>query len=195
MALAGSAVLVPCIVLMRETHQPTLQRKAAQATQRMHAGHPLVTSYESRMKNFSVAIVLVRPLRMLCTSRIICLCSCYSALADGYLFIVLTTFAGVYIGTYSFSTAASGLASLGLGLGAVVGHFVYTAMCDRTVRLHQGQGDYRPEHRLLWMPIGAVLMPLGLLWYGWCVDKHVHWIASIIGMFPCGMGLTMIMVP
>lgn len=190
MAMAGATILVPCIFFLRETHDPTIMRRKTKA---LKEGHSRDVN-RSGQSPLSLAIVLIRPLRMLFTDWTIFLCSIYSALADAYLFIVLTTFAEIFITVYGFSTAVSGLASLGMGLGAVFGHLLHTMLSNRTVHFHQSHGDYRPEHRLLWMPIGSFAMPLGLFWYGWCVEKRVHWIVSIIGMFPCGMGFTILMV-
>lgn len=137
---------------------------------------------------------LLRPMVMLFSDWAIFLASIYSAVADAYMFILLTTFAETFMTVYGFSTAISGLAYLGLGIGAILGQVIHFLLSDRTVRFHKARGDYRPEYRLLWMPVGSLTMPLGFFWYGWTVEKNVHWIVPIIGSSLCGMGSIIVMV-
>ena len=41
----------------------------------------------------------------------------------------------------------------------------------------------------------ALLMPVGLFLYGWTAEKHVHWIAPIIGTAIVGLGLLATFMP
>jgi hypothetical protein len=46
----------------------------------------------------------------------------------------------------------------------------------------------RPEYRLPLMFVGSILVPVGLLWYGWSAQAHTHWILPNIGIliYSCG---------
>lgn len=46
-----------------------------------------------------------------------------------------------------------------------------------------------PEHRIPLMIPAACLVPIGLFWYGWSADAHLHWIMPNIGaaIFCAGM--------
>lgn len=36
---------------------------------------------------------------------------------------------------------------------------------------------------------GAILLPVGLFWYGWSIEKHAHWIFPNIGAAIFGSGI------
>lgn len=42
---------------------------------------------------------------------------------------------------------------------------------------------------------GSLVISIGLIWYGWSADKHVHWIVPIIGTAFVGLGLLAIFMP
>lgn len=44
----------------------------------------------------------------------------------------------------------------------------------------EGQG-MKPEYRLIVLPLGAIILPIGFFIYGWTAQYHVHWIVPIIG--------------
>jgi MFS family permease len=50
-------------------------------------------------------------------------------------------------------------------------------------------GATAPEYRVPLVIPGALLIPIGLLWYGWAAEALAHWIVSDIGasVFGCGI--------
>jgi len=44
------------------------------------------------------------------------------------------------------------------------------------------------------MLVGSITAPVGLFWYGWTVQKGVHWIVPIIATVPVGFGFMIILV-
>lgn len=38
----------------------------------------------------------------------------------------------------------------------------------------------KPEYRLITMMPGAVLLPIGLFWYGWTAEKKLFWLGRYI---------------
>lgn len=107
---------------------------------------------------------------------------------------MFTTVTLVFETQYNFSTDLVGLAFLGIGIGSFVGQFVYTYIANRSYAAHVAKGDFKPEHRLETMKIGAFMVPISLFWYGWSVQANVHWICPIIGMTFFGFGLLIIFV-
>lgn len=85
-----------------------------------------------------------------------------------------------------------GLTFLGLGAGSIVGMILYTCFGNLSAQKHLARGDFKPEHRLTWMVPGAVLLPIGLLLYGWTTYYKIFWIAPLFGLaiFDCGLILT-----
>lgn len=193
LVIVGGAAALSSLLFMRETHHPTILRKAAKIPRNVYDTDQAESQLPSDGENISAALLL-RPLVLLFTNSSILALSAYSALAVAYLYIFLTTLAETYTTIYGFSVGVAGLVYLSMGLGAIVGQLVYSALTDRTVRLHTARGDYKPEHRLLWAPIGSIVMPLALLWFGWSVEERAHWMVSVVALFPLGFGLVMEMV-
>ncbi len=49
----------------------------------------------------------------------------------------------------------------------------------------------KPEYRLRPLPVGAVLLPVGLFIYGWTAEYHTHWIAPVSNsIFPASSPCT-----
>ncbi|KAL8936942.1 MAG: hypothetical protein Q9216_004673 [Gyalolechia sp. 2 TL-2023] len=96
---------------------------------------------------------------------------------------------------YQFSPGTAGLTFLGIGVGMLFGLFLFGAMSDRIVKMKSKNGEMKPEYRLPPMIPGAFLIPIGLFLYGWTADKHIHWIAPIIGTGLLGLGLMSIFLP
>lgn len=49
-------------------------------------------------------------------------------------------------------------------------------------------GNPKPEYRLPPMALGSILVPLGLIAFGWSVQAHAHWIAPIGSTALLGFG-------
>ena len=166
---------------MQETYLPILvarkRRRAETASDDSEPNEKRVTEI------FKLA--LVRPVKLLLFSPIVLLLSTFMATVYGYLYLLFTTFGIVFEGEYGFGQGTSGLAFLG-----IVGF-----MSDRVLkRLKSQTGESKPEHRLPPMFYGAIFIPVGLFWYGWTAEKHVHWIVPIIGTSCVGIGAISVFV-
>lgn len=53
-----------------------------------------------------------------------------------------------------------------------------------------GDATPRPENRLIPIIPAMVAFPVGLLVYGWCLEKHVHWIVPALATVLCGFSLS-----
>lgn len=60
---------------------------------------------------------------------------------------------------------------------------------SRFARKYREKGRIVPEERLLLMILGAVLLPIGLFWFGWTSSPHILWVPQVIGAVPVGMGI------
>lgn len=68
-------------------------------------------------------------------------------------------------------------------------------MANRSYAAHMAKGDFKSEHRLEFMMLGAVMVPIGLFWYGWSVDAKVQWMCPIMATAVFGLGLLLIFMP
>ncbi|KUL83113.1 hypothetical protein ZTR_11012 [Talaromyces verruculosus] len=189
--LSGVLTIIT-FAFMQETYLPILvarkRRRAEMASDNSEPTEKRVTEI------FKLA--LVRPLKLLLFSPIVLLLSTFMATVYGYLYLLFTTFGIVFEGEYGFGLGTSGLAFLGIGIGNFIGLGVFGLMSDRILkRLKSQTGESKPEHRLPPMFWGSIFIPVGLFWYGWTAEKHVHWIVPIIGTSCVGIGAISIFMP
>jgi MFS family permease len=184
---------------MRETHPNTLlERKAIELRRR--TGNPHLRSKLDRgfTKQQIIVAALVRPMKLLILSRIVPVMSIYVALIFGLLYLLFATFSMVFEGQYGFSTGISGLAYIGLGVGELLGLFIFGLLSDRILKSKMAADNVqvpKPEYRLvlmMWFP--PVIGP-GLFIYGWTAYYQVQWMVPILGTFIVGFGSFFVILP
>ncbi|KAK2745569.1 hypothetical protein FQN57_003694 [Myotisia sp. PD_48] len=133
---------------------------------------------------------IVRPCKML-VSPIILLLSIYVAVVYGYLYLMFTTLAPVFVKNYGFSESNAGLAFLGIGVGSIFGLAILWFGSDRLLKRlsHKAGGVLKPEFRLPPLIPGSFFIPIGLFWYGWSVEYRLHYMMPIIGTLWVGIGM------
>lgn len=134
-------------------------------------------------------VSIIRPFKMLLFSPILLFLSLFMAIIYGYLYLLFTTFTEIFTQQYHFTIGVTGLAYLGIGIGNLIGLIFTGKSMDKLVKSKSVNGDLKPEYRLPPMIYVAPFIPIGLLVYGWTAEKHVHWIAPIIGTMLFGFGL------
>ncbi|KAL8834013.1 MAG: hypothetical protein Q9176_007705 [Flavoplaca citrina] len=194
--IVAGAITIFAFIFLKETYPPILlERKAKQL--REETGNPNLRSKLgsdlSKKDRFKLAIV--RPLKLLVLSPIVLALSTFMAVVYGYLYLLFTTMTEVFESTYGFSSGAVGLTYLGIGIGSLMGLFVFGAASDRIVKHKSKNGEMKPEYRLPPMIPGAFIIPIGLFLYGWTAHFRVHWIVPIIGTGCVGLGLLATFMP
>lgn len=113
----------------------------------------------------------------------------YQALIFATTYSLYTQFQAIYGGKYGFSTLQVGLVYLGPGLGFLVAVWFLVPKIDTVYnKLVKKHGEGKPEYRLPLANIGAILIPISLLWFAWTVQFHAHWFATIAATFFYGIG-------
>lgn len=118
-------------------------------------------------------------------------------LVYSYFYLLLTTLTPVFEEVYNFRTTLVGLAYLGLGVGYLLGQFVFAKVSDRLLKARARKdpnGEMKPEYRLPLCIVGGCSVPIAFFWYGWAVQSRVHWIVPIIGPMFLGFGNSLIFV-
>lgn len=140
---------------------------------------------------------MLRPLKMLFLSPIVFILCLYLALVYGLLYLLFTTITTVFISTYHWQPQICGLAYIGLGIGFFSGLAVIAKISDATVvrMTKANNGVFEPEMRLPTCIIFACFIPITFFWYGWSIEKAVHWIVPIIGLVPFGFGMMGLYIP
>ncbi|KZT23791.1 MFS general substrate transporter [Neolentinus lepideus HHB14362 ss-1] len=138
---------------------------------------------------------LSRPFRLLTTNPTCVVLGTFLAYVYGMLYLLLTSLPLLYrngqgrLFSYNFSTI-SGLCYLGLAIGFIVAStmtaYGSTRLYNHLVKVN---GEHRPEYRLLPMTAGMIILPIGLLMYGWSAHQHNFFMVPIIGNAFVAMGI------
>ncbi|KAF8856178.1 MFS general substrate transporter [Acephala macrosclerotiorum] len=140
---------------------------------------------------------IIHPLKMLFMSPIVPLLSLHMSLVYGLLYLLFTTFTSVFQGIYGFSTGSASLTFLGLGIGTIIGVVVIGGTADKIYIYYEkkNNGAGKPEFRLPVMAVSSLFVPIGLFWYEWSAQAHVHFIVPILGTVLVAFGMMSVMLP
>lgn len=200
-AIASGLLSIIMMLVMKESYHPViLERKTARL--RKTSGNQLLRSkfYSGLSLTQILKRSIMRPLKILFYAPIVTFMAIYVAITYGYLFLMFASLAQIFQNYYNFSTTASGLAFLGVGLGSLIGVGIFRLTSDRYMAWKTAKADaaansigqaregMKPEYRLMTLPIGGILIPIGLIIYGWTVQYHIHWVVPItaMGLIGCG---------
>ncbi|KAL7894303.1 major facilitator superfamily domain-containing protein [Trichoderma sp. SZMC 28014] len=187
-----AAPLCPVVVIFMQESYPfvLLQRKTIRL--RKETGNARLRSAldNGRTTHELFRATIFRPFKML-LMPIVFLLSLYTATVYSYLYLCFTTFPQVFGVQYGFGSGPSGLATLGLGVGSILGVLFCGGVSNKlsAYLTKKTGGEAKPEYRLPSIIIGGVCVPIGLFWYGWTADNKVHWILPIIGTGFLGAGM------
>lgn len=191
MAIASGVMTVVSILFVHESYPYVLLERKAQRLRKETGNLRLRSTLDTgRMPSSLFVFSITRPLKML-LSPIVFLLSLYAAIVYSYLYLCFTAFEIVFYGQYDFSSGEAGLATLGIGIGSVLG-CVICGMAANAVSKYLTEkhgGDPKPEYRLPPMILGGLCTPIGLFWCGWSAQAGLHWIVPILGTVFVGMGM------
>jgi multidrug resistance protein len=125
----------------------------------------------------------------------IALCIAYVSICFASLYCFNTTLPYAYMAPpYNFSAIEVGLCYISNCLGYAIGSFAGGKLSDAALRryaaTHHGATHAIARLHTVWYGVGFV--PLGLLLYGWLVERHVFWVAPLVGAFLFGLGLMLV---
>ncbi|KAF3105063.1 hypothetical protein TWF594_005654 [Orbilia oligospora] len=185
-SIADAVIQVLGLLFLKETYAPKLLEIKARRLRKETGNTHLHTPYEADEKRKLSKILrkaLVRPFILLGTQPIVQFMAAYMAFLYGMLYLVLSTFPVLWEGKYGQSVGIGGLNYISLGLGFFLGTQICAPINDKIyVKLSRRNNNIGlPEFRVPLMPIGAVLVPVGLLIYGWTAQSVTHWIWPNIG--------------
>lgn len=190
LSIAGGVSTVAGYFLLKETYAPVLLERKAKHL-RKETGNP---NLRSKLDSGLTAkdlfwFSIVRPTKLLLFSPIVLFLSIYVAITYAYLYLFFTTISDVFLTQYHFKTELLGLSFLGLGCGQFFGQFAYSWAATRSYERHVKNGGFKPEHRLEFMMVGAIVIPIALFWYGWAIQAKTQWMNAEVAtcLFSVGM--------
>lgn len=192
LSIFDACLIVVAFLVFPETYgQLLLHRKAKKLSKQ--TGKLYYTEYDTHSQPLATKLKngLLRPCRLLATQPIIQLMSLFLAFNYGTLFFVLTSYAAIWTGRYHQSVTISGVHYIALVIGYTIAAQGGARITDKVwQRLKKkAGGQTAPEYRVPLMLPGIVLIPTGLLWYGWAAQSEAPWAVVDVGagVFGCGI--------
>ncbi|PBP25566.1 MFS multidrug transporter-like protein [Diplocarpon rosae] len=183
--IADGLIQVMGFFFLQETYPPVLLDRKKKAMIKETGNEALHTEFDrpDRTIGKSLRISLLRPFKLLFTQIIVQVLALYMAYLYGITYLVLSTFPGLWENEYDESVGIGGLNYISLGVGFFIGTQISAPCQDRIYRAlkKRSNGVGKPEFRVPLMLPGALLVPIGLFWYGWSAQAQTHWIMPNIG--------------
>ncbi|KAE8145886.1 major facilitator superfamily domain-containing protein [Aspergillus avenaceus] len=188
-------ITLSAAVIVKESYTPRLlHRKAKAQNPNIYENtNPLSQSFYRDLftqlhKN------IWRTLRLLVKRPITQFLAFVYGLAFGIYVLVLSTYATLWIDEYHESETISSLNYISIAIGTTVGaqggghlmDYVWRRMRDRP------NAVVTPEYRVPYMFPCTFLIPIGLFWYGWSAEHHLHWVMVDAGVIVFAMGCFMV---
>ncbi|KAM3431187.1 hypothetical protein MY4824_007291 [Beauveria thailandica] len=191
LSIYDGILVIAGFFLLPETFKVILLERKAKKL-RKETGQAYYTEESHEKLGSRLSVSLTRPFRLLFTHPTIQFMGILLAYNFGLLYIVLSTFATLWIDRYRQSTLVSGLHYIALVIGYTVAAQVGSLFMDKIwayLKNRAGGMKTAPEYRVPLMVPGAVLVLAGIFMYGWTAQYRVHWIAPDIGIaiFGCGI--------
>ncbi|KAE8163711.1 major facilitator superfamily domain-containing protein [Aspergillus tamarii] len=180
-SIAIAAIQIVGLILLRETYGPVLLKRKAAQLRKSTQNQNLHTENDRAFTNLKHN--LIRPFRLLTTQPIIQVLSLYLAYLNGILYLMVATFPDVWTGIYHESVSIGSLNYLSMTIGLAIATQFGVRFADRIYqRLRaKNNGQPKPEFRLPMLCAIAIVVPIGLFWYGWSARRSIHWIMPNIG--------------
>ncbi|KAK3683201.1 hypothetical protein LTR37_020464 [Vermiconidia calcicola] len=183
------AVLVQVLgfFYLQETYAAALLSLKKNELIKITGNKDLHTEFDTPNRRFSshLGTAFKRPFKLILTQPIVQVLSLYIGFVYGVLYLVLSTFPILWNSPafYGQEPAIAGLNYISLGLGFFLGTQIAAKTADRIYKgLKAKKGDVgRSEFRVPLMFPGAVMVPVGLLIYGWSAQNRVFWLVPNIG--------------
>lgn len=171
--------------------QLLLHRKAVLLSK--ETGERYTTEYDAHCQPLRTKLkaALLRPGRLMVHQPIVQFMSLLLAFNYGTLYFVLTSFALLWTAEYDETVTVSGLHYLSLCIGYTIASQGGARLTDRIWKHFKTKagGETAPEYRIPLMVPGSILIPAGLLMYGWAARFHAPWAVIDIGAAIFGAGI------
>lgn len=192
LSIFDAVLIVFAFFAFPETYgQLLLHRKAVRLSK--ETGEEYYTAHDSHRQPLSTNLKngLLRPCRLMIHQPIIQLMSLLLAFNYGTLYFVLTSFASLWTTQYHQTVTVSGLHYLALCIGYTIASQGGARITDHVWQRFKARagGQTAPEYRIPLMIPGSILIPAGLLMYGWSAESHAAWPIVDTGAAIFGAGI------
>ncbi|KIV82552.1 hypothetical protein PV11_04654 [Exophiala sideris] len=194
-AIINFAVVALTYFCMPEMYPPVVLKRKAQRLRKQTGNQKLYHPHE-RIKLDVKSIVtkqLSRPIKMLLIEPMVTCIAFYASFVYAILYLTLEVFPIVFTEERKYSPVVASLPFLGLFIGVLCALCINLGNQPRYIKkCRAANGKPVPEARLPPLAIGAVLMVIGLFWFGWNAAPNYPWILPCIAAVFIGAGFNTI---
>lgn len=194
-AIINFAVVALTYFCMPEMYPPVLLKWKARRLRKETGNQGFYHTHE-RLKLDLKSIVtkqLSRPLMMLLIEPMVTCLAFYASFVYAILYLTLEVFPIVFTEERRYSPVVASLPFLGLFIGVLCAVGVNLGNQPRYIRkCRAAHGKAVPEARLAPLGIGAVLMVIGLFWFGWTAAPRYPWELPCVAAIFIGAGFNII---
>jgi multidrug resistance protein len=191
--IADAVIQAVGFFLLQETYPPVLLDRKKMALIRETGNLELYTEFDHPERTIwkTLQVSLARPFILLGTQPIMQVLAVYVAYLFGLMYLLLSTFPKLWETRYGESVGIAGLNYISLGLGFFLGTQICGPLQDRIfcILKARNKGVGKPEFRVPLMVPAAIMVPIGLFWYGWAAQAHTHWIVPNLGTTVSAAGI------
>lgn len=184
-SIFNGVVAIMGTLFFKETSSAKLLKLKANQLRASTKNPNLHTIYEITDQPFNQRMLttMTRPIKLLFTNIMVIGLGSFLAFVYGFMYLMIVTFPMVFGTTYGYKKSIVGLLYLPMGVGFIIGVFFWTWMIGKTYNqlTESNNGIPKPEFRLPCLFIVGIIIPIGLIWYGWSSQKQLHWIMPSIG--------------
>ncbi|KIH90317.1 MFS multidrug transporter [Sporothrix brasiliensis 5110] len=185
--IADGIIQFAGLFFLRETFAPVLLTWKRNRLRKETGNDALYTAFDEARAGgvwYTLRIALSRPFVMVSSQLIIQVLALYMMYLYGIMYLVLATFPSLWTEVYHERQGIAGLNYIALGVGLSAGAQVMAPLQDRVyayLKRRYNVSVGRPEFRVPIMVPGSILVPAGLLIFGWTAEYKTHWIGPNIG--------------
>ncbi|KAG1122554.1 hypothetical protein G6F42_011373 [Rhizopus arrhizus] len=193
LSIMGGVTFLLILFFLPETSAIILKKRAEYSKMKKELNQHTEKHQQAQIKlnNEHASTSILRPFKLMVKPAVIISTTPYS-IAYGFMYFVIASLPHQLQSQYNFSSYQIGLSYLANGIGNALGAFVSGKLADRALAKST---DNRLETRLSPMWFGILLLPVGQLMYGWCVQIKVHIAATLTGLFLLGLGVGIVQTP
>lgn len=193
--LVGLTTLISAFVC-RESYVPVLLRRKKKLLRKENRNEHYKTRFDDLQPNVADLYykTIIRPLYFLATHLIIQAIALYVAYVYGLTYLIFSTFPALWEQRYGEPKNIASLHYIAAGVGYLIGILICMGSADRIYRAlkQRSNGVDKPEFRLPLTAISAVLLPAGLICYGWTAEFNVHWAVPNVAIAAAMCGCTIV---
>lgn len=190
--LTGACFLVLGFTLP-ESYGPTILYRRANRLRALTGNQDLITEGEIEQEKLTPSEIwtdlLWRPIEVIIFEPVVLLINLYISLLYSVMYLWFEAFPVVFTEVYGFGLVPMGVTFVSVEIGLIAGAFIYAPFIHRYFTVPRLNGVITPPEVFIPMSIvGSIIMPIGILLFGWTATESVHWIVCLIGagMFVTG---------